>query len=174
MSQPVVPLMPTHGDCGVLQFDPAKLHELHYFFKELKFQFVQSYVVDKKEMKKHALWFVDWDTMELWEILPKFADMVTPYQKYVDTVYKLYPGSDVERHWLIADMDKLVGETSRVGILLLTDLGKYHWELITITTFLIMKSHISTMEQSCTFTCGFPQKLWGKVSHWLQSYKSHS
>ena len=45
-------------------------------------------------MKQHALWFVDCNTAELWEILPKFADMAMSYQKFVDAVYKLYPGSD--------------------------------------------------------------------------------
>ena len=45
-------------------------------------------------MKQHALWFVDCNTMELWEILPEFADMTVSYQQFVDAVYKLYPGSD--------------------------------------------------------------------------------
>ena len=65
-------------------------------------------------------------------------------------------------------MEKLVGETSRVGILSLADLGKYHREFITMTTFLIVKNCISTAEQSRAFTCGFPQKLWTKVAHQLQ------
>ena len=99
-------------------------------------------------MKLHALRFVNCNTAELWEILPEFADVATSYQQFVDTVYKLYPGSDTERHWLIGDMEKLVGEASRVGILLLANLGKYHREFITMTTFLIVKNHISTAEQS--------------------------
>ena len=94
--------------------------------------------------------------------------LMPAHQKFVDTVYKLYPRSDAERHWSITDMDKLVGETSRVEILLLTDLVKYHRVFIAITTFLIVKNHISTLEQSCAFACSFPQKLWGKVSHQLQ------
>ena len=77
-------------------------------------------------MKEHALQFVDCDTAELWEILPEFADVTMSYQKSIDTVYKLYLGSNMEQHCLIADMGKLVGETSRVGISSLTDLGKYH------------------------------------------------
>ena len=101
MSQPVVPLMPPCGDHGVLQFGPSKLHELRCFFEELKFQFMWSHVVDEEEMNKHALQFVDCNTMDLWEILPKFADVAALYQKFVDAVYKLYPGSDMERHWLI-------------------------------------------------------------------------
>ena len=119
-------------------------------------------------MKQHALWFVDCDTTELWEILLEFADTAASYQQFVDAVYKLYPGSDTERCWSIGDMEKLVGEASRVGILSLADLRKYHKEFITMTTFLIAKNHISAAEQSRAFTCGFPQKLWAKVTHQLQ------
>ena len=90
------------------------------------------------------------------------------YQKFVDAVYKLYPGSDTERCWSIGDMEKLVGEASRVGISSLTDLGKYHREFITMTTFLIAKNRISATEQSRAFARGFPQKLWTKVAHGLQ------
>ena len=99
-------------------------------------------------MKQHALWFVNCDTVELWEILPKFADVATSYQQFVDAMYKLYLGLDAERHWSIGDMEKLVGEASRVGILSLVDLGKYHREFIAMTTFPIMKNCISAAEQS--------------------------
>ena len=116
-------------------------------------------------MKQHALWFVKCNTTELWEILPKFTNVATSYQQFVDAVYKLYPGSDAKRCWLIGDMEKLVEEVSRVEILLLTNLGKYYREFITMTTFLIMKNHISTAEQSQTFAHSFPQKLWAKVTH---------
>ena len=37
-----------------------------------------------------------------------------------------------------------------------------------MTTFLIVKNHISTAEQCRAFACGFPQKLWTKVAHQLQ------
>ena len=119
-------------------------------------------------MKQHALRFIDCDTAELWEILPKFADVATSYQQFVDAVYKLYPGLDAESCWSIGDMEKLIGEASRVGILLLANLGKYHREFITMTTFLIAKNRISATEQSRAFACGFPQKLWAKVAHRLQ------
>ena len=39
MSQPVVPPMPAHGDCGVPAFNPSKPRELCHFFEELKFHF---------------------------------------------------------------------------------------------------------------------------------------
>ena len=56
--------------------------------------------------------------------------MAMSHQQFVDAVYKLYLGSDTERHWSIGDMEKFVGEASRLGILLLADLGKYHREFI--------------------------------------------
>ena len=165
MSQPVVPHMPTRGDCGLPQFNPERLRELRRFFKDLKFHFARSQVVDEEEMKQHTLWFIDCDTTELWEILPKFTDVTMSYQKFVDAMYKLYPGLDIERCWSIGDMEKLVGEASRVGISSLADLGKYHREFIAMTTFLIAKNRISATEQSRAFTRGFPQKLWTKVAH---------
>ena len=131
-----------------LWFNPNKPHELHHFLKDLKFQFTQSHVVDEEEMKQHTLWFVNCNTTELWEILPEFADVATSYQQFVNTVYKLYLGSDTEKCWSIGDMEKLVGEASRVGISSLANLGKYHREFIAMMTFLIMKNCISTTEQS--------------------------
>ena len=119
-------------------------------------------------MKQHALWFVNCNTVELWEILPEFTDAAASYQQFVDAVYKLYLGSDAERCWSIGDMEKLVGEASRVGISLLANLGKYHREFIAMTTFLIVKNHISATEQSQAFACSIPQKLWAKVTHQLQ------
>ena len=111
-------------------------------------------------MKGHALQLMNCNTMELWEILPKFANTTTLFQKFVNAMYKLYQGSDMEQCWLIADMDKLAGETSRVGISSLSDLGKYYRGFIAITTFLIMKNHITTHS--------FPLELWSRVSYQLQ------
>ena len=65
-------------------------------------------------------------------------------------------------------MERLVEETLRSGISSLADLGKYHRDFITITTFLIMKNHLTTPEQSCTFAHTFPPELWSRVSYQLQ------
>ena len=103
--------------------------------------------------------------MELWEILPEFANTTTLYRTFVNAVCQLYPGSDAEQGWLIADMDKLVEETSRTGISSLTNLGKYHRDFITITMFLIAKNCLAAPKQSHTFAHGFPLELWSQVSY---------
>ena len=151
--------MPARGERGAPQFDPTKPRRLCRFFDDLRFQFARSGVVDEAEMKGHALRFVNCDTAELWEILPEFADSTTPYQKFVNAVCQLYPGSDVEQHWLIADMEKLVTDTSKTGISSLADLGKYHRDFVSITTFLIAKNRLAAPEQSRTFARAFPSEL---------------
>ena len=78
---------------------------------------------------------------------------------------QLYPGSDAEQCWLIADMEKLVADTLRTGISSLADLGKYHRDFIAITMFLIAKNRLATPKQSSTFTCAFPSELWSQVSY---------
>jgi len=65
-------------------------------------------------------------------------------------------------------MDKLVGERSRLGVLLLGDLGEYHRQFLAITTFLIGKTRLSTAEQSRAFARGFQAELWSRISQRLQ------
>ena len=168
MSQSLVPPMPACGERGAPQFDPAKPRGLRRFFDNLRFQFARSEVVNEAEMKGHALWFVNCDTTELWEILPEFADATAPYRKFIDAVCQLYPGSNAEQRWLIADMEKLVADTSRTGISSLADLGKYHRDFVSITTFLIAKNHLTAPKQSHTFTRAFPSELWSQVTYRLQ------
>ena len=69
------------------------------------------------EKKKHACRYVNVDTNELWESLPEFSNAATTYAGFATAIYALYPGSEEERKWTVADMDQLVGERSRLGIL---------------------------------------------------------
>ena len=165
MSQSLVPPMPACGERRAPQFDPAKPRRLRCFFDDLRFQFARSGVVNEAEMKGHALRFVNCDTTELWEILPEFTDVTAPYRKFVNAVCQLYPGSDAEQRWLIADMEKLVADAAKTGISSLANLGKYHRDFISITTFLIAKNRLAAPKQSRTFTCAFPSELWSQVSY---------
>jgi hypothetical protein len=66
-----------------------------------------------KEKKKHACQFVDVDTSKLWETLPEFSDAAKTFKEFVKAVHTLYPGSKEECKWLVANIDKLVGESDR-------------------------------------------------------------
>ena len=121
----VIP-MPGRGDRSAPKFDPKQPRELRRYFADLDFVFNRAGVTNGEDMKQHACRYVDVDTSELWETLPEYSDAAKPYSDFRTAVYALYPGSDEERKWSVADMDKLVGERSRLGIISLGDLGEYH------------------------------------------------
>jgi hypothetical protein len=134
-----------HGSAP--KFTPDVPRELQRYFKELELLFGPAQIVDDTEKKKHACRYVDIDTTDLWEAIPEF-DGTKTFDEFKSTIFKLYPGSESEWKWTIADMDKLVGEQLRMGILNVSDLGNYYRVFYTITQFLLTKNHISEAEQS--------------------------
>ena len=167
MAAPVI-AMPSRGDRSAPQFDTKHPRELRRYFSDLEYCFGRAQITDEAEKKKHACRFVDVDTSELWESLAEFADITKTYDEFCKAIHALYPGSEEERKWSVADMDKLVGERSRLGILSLGDLGEYHRQFLAITTFLIGKTRLSTTEQSRAFARGFQAELWARISQRLQ------
>jgi hypothetical protein len=160
--------MPCRGDRSAPRFDPKQPRELRRYFDDLDFAFARAAVTDQAEKKGHACRYVDVDTSELWETLVEFTDVTKTYDEFKSAVYELYPGSDEERKWSVADMDQLVGERSRIGIISLADLGEYYRNFLAITTFLRSKRRLSDAEQSRAFVRGFPPDLWRTISQRLQ------
>jgi hypothetical protein len=101
--------------------------------------FGPAQVADNTEKKKHACRYVDIDIADLWEAIPEF-NVTKTFDKFKSAIFKLYPGSESERKWTIADMDKLVGEQLWMGILDVSDLGNYYQVFYTITQFLLTKN----------------------------------
>jgi len=167
MSLPVI-AMPARGDRSAPQFDPQQPRELRRYFSDLEFAFGRATITSPTEKKKHACRYVDVDTADLWESISQFADQNASYEDFVKAVHTLYPGSEEERKWSVADMDKLVGERSRLGIISLADLGEYFRQFYTITTFLKGKGRLSEAEQSRAFVRGFQPALWASISQRLQ------
>jgi hypothetical protein len=124
-------------------------------------------VVDETEKKKHACQYVNIDTADLWEAIPEF-DVTKTFDEFKSAIFKLYPGSESERKWTIADMDKLVREQLRMGILDVSDLRNYYRVFYTITQFLLTKHRISEAEQSRAFIRGFQLDLWRRISRRLE------
>jgi hypothetical protein len=90
---------------------------------ELLFGPVQ--VVNDTEKNKHTCRYVDINMADLWEAIPEF-DVTKTFDEFKSTIFKLYPSSESKRKWTIADMDKLVGEQLRMGILDVSDLRDYY------------------------------------------------
>jgi hypothetical protein len=140
--------MPARGDHTAPQFDPTHPQELHHYFSNLHFILRHARVTDNTEMKQYAIQYVDIDTSELWEAIPEYLNNTKTYGEFRIAIYKLYPGSEEEHKWSVANMDKLVGEQQWLGVLSLSDLGDYYQQFLSITTFLISKHCVSTAKHS--------------------------
>jgi hypothetical protein len=77
--------------------------------------------------------------VDLWEAIPEF-NVTKNFDEFKSTIFKLYPGSESEHKWTIADMDKLVGEQLQMRIPDVSDLGNYYRVFYTITQFLLTKN----------------------------------
>ena len=151
--------MPARGHSSTPKFTADQPRELQRYFQELEILLDSARIVDAQIMKKHACRYLDVDSTELWESIAEYAAPST-FDEFKRAIFKLYPGSEDERKWTITDMDKLVGEQLRVGILDANELGPYYRLFYTITQFLIRKNRISAAEQSRAFIRGFQSDLW--------------
>jgi hypothetical protein len=159
--------MPPQGHGSAPKFTPDVPRELQHYFKELKLLFGPAQVADETEKKKHTCRYIDIDTADLWKAIPEF-DVTKTFDEFKSAIFKLYPSSESERKWTIADIDKLVGEQLWMGILDVSDLGNYYRVFYTITQFLLTKNHISKAEQSRAFIRGFQLDLWHQISRRLE------
>ncbi|KAF7344736.1 hypothetical protein MVEN_01634300 [Mycena venus] len=143
--------MPARGDRNAPQFDSTKPHELRRYFTDLEFLLGRATITDDAEMKKHATRFLSVEDQEIWEGLPSFKDAQKSFSDFKAAVLKLYSGNDEDRRFGLNDLDALVGQYSRVGILSLDDLKTFYRQFLRITTYLIGKKRLSEGEQSRSF-----------------------
>ncbi|THH12532.1 hypothetical protein EW146_g7605 [Bondarzewia mesenterica] len=97
----MAPSMPTHDDRTVPTFDTKQPRELCQYFTDLKFHFTHS------------------------ELLAKYTEVAKTYEDFKSVIYRLYPKAEEDRKWSIADMDKLIGKHSRIGILSIGNLNHF-------------------------------------------------
>ncbi|KAJ6471579.1 hypothetical protein C8R47DRAFT_1077231 [Mycena vitilis] len=163
--------MPARGDRNAPQFDSTKPRELQRYFTDLEYHFTRSNVTDGAEKKKHATRFLGVDDQEVWEALEEFKAAHT-YAEFKAAVLKLYPGNDADRKYSLADLDALVGQYARVGMLSKGDYSDFYRQFIVITKYLIGRQRLSLTEQSRAFRRAIaPPSLWERVERRLQVKK---
>ncbi|KAJ7732586.1 hypothetical protein DFH07DRAFT_871063 [Mycena maculata] len=143
--------MPARGDRNAPVFDSQKPHELRRYFSDLEFLLGRASITVAAEKKQHATRFLTVEDQEIWEVLPSFTDAAKSYDDFKAEVLKLYAGNDEERRFSLGDLDALIGQYSRVGIITKDDLTSFYHQFLRITTYLIGKSRLSTAEQSRAF-----------------------
>ncbi|KAJ7123500.1 hypothetical protein C8R44DRAFT_620952 [Mycena epipterygia] len=161
--------MPARGDRNAPIFDASKPHELRRYFSDLEFLFGRSAITDVTEMKKHSTRFLTVEDQETWEMLPSFSDAQKSYDAFKADVLKLYAGNDEDRRYGLSDLDALIGQYSRVGIITKDDLTSFYRQFLRITTYLLSKSRLSASEQSRAFLRAMqPATLLASIKQRLQ------
>ncbi|KAJ7101247.1 hypothetical protein B0H15DRAFT_769685 [Mycena belliarum] len=163
--------MPARGDRNAPQFDSGKPRELPRYFSDLEFHFARAAVTDSTEKKQHATRFVSVADQDVWEALDEFKSAAT-YDEFKSAVLRLYPGTDIDRKFSLADLDSLVGEYARLGILSKGDYSEFYRQFLVITQYLIAKQRLSHAEQSRSFCRALaPARLRDRVDQRLQIKK---
>jgi hypothetical protein len=62
---------------------------------------------------------------DLWEAIPEF-DVTKTFDEFKSAIFKLYPGSESEHKGILANINELLGEQFRMGILDVSDLRNYY------------------------------------------------
>jgi hypothetical protein len=161
------PIMPARGQSTTPKFNPSQPRGLCRYFAELATLFLTCNINTHAVKKMYACRYLDVDSAELWETLPQYQEPHT-YSAFETAVFLLYPGSEEDNKWSIADMDKLIGEQLCLGILNTTDLGVYYHSFYAITQFLKTQGRLSNHEQSRAFLRGFQADLRQRVAQRLE------
>ena len=165
--------MPARGHATAPQFDAKNPRELRRYFEELEFLFTPSNITAAQEKKQYAARYVDIDTAGIWTTTPEYL-AGSSWDQFKTAILKLYPGAEDDRIWSMSDLDKLIGEQLRYGILDTTTLGAYHRSFLAITRFLIDRHRLSTTEQNRAFVRGFNQDLRDRIHRRLDiKYPDH-
>ena len=109
--------------------------ELRRFFEELANLFGPANITTEADKKAQTMHYVEANTMDMWKSLPEYSNPNFTYEDWKKEVVSLYPGTNEEKRWTLADVDKLIGECARMGIYMIGDFRAYYCAFYTISMF---------------------------------------
>lgn len=160
--------MPARGERAAPSFDRTKPRELVRFFEELEYLFDRAALEDESDKKKHVLRYVDFEVEQIWKSFPEFSDVTKTYLDLKAAILIHYPDASGDYVYSLRDMDLLIGERQRVGISNTVDLADYHLKFLSITSWLIEKHQLGTLEQERGYLRAFQPRLLGAINNRLQ------
>jgi hypothetical protein len=166
--------MPARGERAAPTFDTTKPRELIRFFEELEYLFARAALQDESEKKKHVLRYVEFDVEQIWKTFPEYLDNDKTYLDFKAAILVHYPDASGDYVYSLRDMDHLIGERQRIGIANTLDLADYHLKFLSITSWLIEKQQLGTLEQQRGYLRAFQTRLLGAINNRLQmKYPDH-
>jgi hypothetical protein len=156
-----VHVMPIRGERSAPLFDQKEPSELGRYFKQLEMLFTRCTINEDKERKEYATSYVKSNVADSWEALPEFSSDQKTYEDFKERLYELYNQSLLR--YILADLDRLVGERQRVGMRSLQDISEFHLQFNTISTYLLTNSLVSSHELSQSYLRVFDESFQTRV-----------
>ena len=166
--------MPARGERAAPSFDKSKPRELVRFFEELEYLFERAALTQETEKKKHVLRYVEFEVEQIWKTFPEYTDPTKSYAEFKAAILIHYPDASGDYVYSLRDMDLLIGERQRLGIANTIELAEYHLQFLSITSWLIEKQQLGTLEQQRGYLRAFQPRLLGAINNRLQmKYPDH-
>ncbi|KAJ7937748.1 hypothetical protein B0H13DRAFT_1588364, partial [Mycena leptocephala] len=105
---------------------------------------------------------------ELWESIPEFSEPAASFEHFIAAIFRLYPEADPDRRYSLTDFDALVTELSRIQSLSRPRFLEFYRRFFVISTFLLAKNRLSTLEQSRSFARAIPSNIWHRTRERLR------
>ena len=160
--------MPARGKHAAPVFDKAKPRELSRYFADLEDLYTRAQIITEAEKKKWVVYYVDFDTEQIWKTFAEFTNNNKTYTDFKDAILVHYPDATGDYVYSIRDMDVLIGERQRIGINNTNDLSEFHLHFLAVTTWLIEKKQLSDLEQKRGYLRAFQTTLLAAVNNRLQ------
>ena len=154
--------MPASSNQNAPRFDPGKPRELQKYFDEVDQLLRDTGITDDTIKKFHTVRYVDVDTADTWKHLTEYQTAHN-FQAFQDAVKKLYPGSKDGSRWSLSDLDKLIGETARLGIVTTDDFARFYRSFFNISEYLRAAGYMSSADQSRSFARVFRREMWKEI-----------
>jgi MIF4G domain len=143
--------LPTRNDVSAPHFDEDNPHDLETYFEELEYLFQKYSLYDATERKRSAVRYVSVNVRELWQCAVAWDDHTRSYDDFKAEVYTFYPEVTDAFRYTPQDLDALVNERAQGEMQGVKSLGAFYRKFMVISTFLVKRDRLSTLEQTRRF-----------------------
>jgi hypothetical protein len=159
--------MPRRGSREAPASKTDQPHFLRNYFSHLEDLLAECAIKEDVDKKKYTIYYLDYETRRVWELLPEFSDATKTYLEFKKAILDSYFVDD-DSEYTLGDLNSLISNCQKSGIRSLADLATFQQQFISISSYLILKKRLSEIEQAKVFISGFPPALWTKISQRLQ------
>ena len=150
--------MPIRSERTAPSFDRTKSREFTRFFNDLEHLFRLATVNHEADKKKYVLYYVDFETEQMWRWLPTYADTAKTYADFKAEILGFYPKA-TDNVYSFSDVQTLIANQQRLGISTVADLQEFHLQYLMITQWLISRRYLCELEQRRSYIQAFPPTL---------------